>query len=105
MAYRHRLSRLEARSDLRHPKEQMQILLYFIGPDGTHAADFATTLDDEPLCLRRHPEETVAMFEERVCDDLRVREEHNRRKNPVRVIVFQSNSESSINEPGWPTRD
>ena len=33
------------------------------------------------------------MIQERVCDELRVREEHNRRKKPVQVIVFQSNSE------------
>ena len=60
-----------------------------MGPDGPEDADFATTLDHDPLCFDRHPEETVAMFEERVCDELRVRDEHNRRKNPVQVIVFQ----------------
>jgi hypothetical protein len=41
----------------------------------------AATLDDNPLCLHRRPEETVAMFEERGCDELRVRDEHNRRKS------------------------
>jgi hypothetical protein len=93
MTYKQRLSRLEAKSDLRHPKKQKLILLNFIGPDGPEDADFATTLDADPLCLRRHPEETVAMFEERVCDELCVRDEHNARKIPVRVIVFQCNSE------------
>ena len=93
MTYRQRLSRLEAKSDLRHPKEQKLILLNFIGPDGPKDADFATTLDDKPLRLHRRPEETVAMFEERVCDELRVREELNRRKYPAQVIVFQCNSE------------
>ena len=93
MTYRQRLSRLEAKSDLRRPKKQKLILLNFIGPDGPEDADFATTLDDKPLCLHRHPEETVAMFEERVSDELRVRDEHNRSKNPMRVIVFQCNSE------------
>jgi len=34
MTYRQRLSRLEAKSDLRHPKEQKLILLNFMGPDG-----------------------------------------------------------------------
>ena len=105
MAYRQRLSRLEARSDLLHPKEQKQIPLNFIGPDGTEAADFATTLHADPLCFRRHPEETVAMFEERVSDELRVRDEHYPRKNPVRVIVFQCNSETSTNELGGPHSD
>jgi hypothetical protein len=94
MTYRQRLSRLEAKSDLRHPKEQKLILLNFIGPDGPEDADFATTLDDEPLCLHRRPEETVATFEERVCDKLRAIDEHNRRKSPVQVIVFQCNSET-----------
>jgi hypothetical protein len=93
MTYRQRLSRLEAKSDLRRPKKQKLILLNFIGPDGPEDADFATTLDDKPLCLHRHPEETVAMFEERVSDELRVRDEHNRSKSPMRVIVFQCNSE------------
>jgi hypothetical protein len=93
VTYRQRLTRLEEKSDLRHPKEQKLILLNFIGPDGPEDADFATTLDADPLCFHRHPEETVAMFEERVCDELRVREEHNRRKYPVQVIVFQCNSE------------
>jgi hypothetical protein len=65
MTYRQRLSRLEAKSELRHPKEQKLILLNFIGPDGPEDADFATTLDADPLCFHRHPEETVAMFEER----------------------------------------
>ena len=41
----------------------------------------------------RRLEETAEMFEERVCDELRVRDEHNRRKNPVQVIIFQCNSE------------
>jgi len=100
MTYRQRLSRLEAKSDLRHPKKQMQILLNFIGPDGPDDADFATTLDHEPLHFHRHPEETVAMFQERVCDELRVREEHFRRKKPVQVIVLQCNSERSTNELG-----
>jgi hypothetical protein len=103
--YRQRLSRLEAESDLRHPKEQMQILLNFMGPDGPENADFATTLDDEPFCFHRRPEETAATFEERVCDELRVREEHNRRKKPVQVIVFQCNSERSTNELGGPNCD
>ena len=65
-------------------------------------ADFATTLDADPLCFHRHPEETVAMFQERVCDELRVREEHFRRKKPVQVIVFQCNSERSTDELGGP---
>ena len=43
MTYRQRLARLEAKSDLRHPKEQKVILLNFIGPDGPDDADFATT--------------------------------------------------------------
>ncbi len=34
----------------------------------------------------------------RCCDGLRVRDEHNRCKNPVRVIVFQCNSDRT-NEP------
>ena len=54
-------------------------------------------LDADPLCFHRRPEETVAMFEERVCDELRIRDEHNRRKSPVQVIVFQCNSERSTN--------
>ena len=77
MTYRQRLSRLEAKSDLRHPKEQKLILLNFIGPDGPEDAGFATTLDADPLRFHRRPEETVAMFKERVCDELRVRDEHN----------------------------
>jgi hypothetical protein len=78
----------------------------FIGPDGPDDADFATTtLDADPLCLHRRPEETAAIFEERVCDELRVREEHNRRKKPVQVIVFQCNSERSTNELGGPSCD
>jgi hypothetical protein len=40
------------------------------------------------------------MFQERVCDELRVREEHFRRKKPVQVIVLQCNSERSTNELG-----
>ena len=51
MIYRQRLSRLEAKSDLRHPKEQKVILLNFIGPDGPDNADFATTLDQRPPSL------------------------------------------------------
>ena len=105
MTYRQRLARLEAKSDLRHPKEQKLILLNFMGPDGPDDPDFATTLDHEPLCFHRHPEETAAMFQERVCDELRVREEHNRRKKPVQVIVFQCNSERSTNELGGPNCD
>ena len=105
MTYRQRLSRLEAKSDLRRPKKQKLILLNFIGPDGPEDADFATTLDDKPLRLHRRPEETVAMFQERVCDELRVREEHFRRKYPVQVIVFQRNSERSTNELGAPNCD
>ena len=50
MAYRQRLSRLEAKSDP-HPKEQKLILLNFIGPDGPEDADFATTLDADPLAF------------------------------------------------------
>jgi hypothetical protein len=102
MTYRQRLSRLEAKSDLRHPKEHMQIHLNFIGPDGPEDADFATTLDDEPLCFHRRPEETVEMFEERVCGELRVRDEHNARKYPVQVIVFQCNSERDGPQSGSP---
>ena len=79
--------------DLRHPKKQKLILLNFMGPDGPDDADFATTLDADPLCFHRRPEETVAMFEERVCDELRLRDEHNRYKKPVQVIIFQCNSE------------
>jgi hypothetical protein len=105
MAYGQRLSRLEAKSDLRHPKEQKQILLNFIGPDGPEDADFATTLDADPLRLHRGPEETAEMFEERVCDELRVREERNRRKIPVRVVVFQCKSERSTNVLGGPNCD
>ena len=45
------------------------------------------------------------MFEERVCDALRVREEHNRPKKPVQVIVLQCNSERSTNELGGPNCD
>ena len=96
MTYRQRLARLEAKSDLRHPKE------HFMGPDGPDDPDFATTLDHEPLRFHRHPEATVEMFQERVCDELRVREQHNRRKKPVQVIVFQCNSERSTNELGGP---
>ena len=77
-------------ADILRLSDEQTIWCYADGPED---ADFATTLDDDPPCLRRHPEETVAMFEERVCDELCVRGEHNRRKNPVRVIVFQSNSE------------
>jgi hypothetical protein len=84
--------REKAKSNLRHPKEQKLILLNFIGPDGPEDADFATTLDDEPLCLHRRP--AVATFEERACDKLRAIDEHNRRKSPVQVIVFQCNSET-----------
>jgi len=58
----------------------------------------AATLDDNPLCLHRRPEETIAIFEERGCDELRVRDEHNRRKSPVGVIVFQCNSERAVNQ-------
>jgi hypothetical protein len=68
-------------SELRHPKEQKLILLNFIGPDGPEDADFATTLDADPLCFHRHPEETVAMFEERVCDELRAKGFWNGRMN------------------------
>jgi hypothetical protein len=96
--YRQRLSRLEAKSDLRHPKEQKVTLLNFMGPDGPVDADFATTLDADPLCFHRRPEETVAMFQERVCDELRVRDEHNARKNPMRVIIFQCNYERAVNQ-------
>ena len=98
MTYRQRLSRLEAKSDLRHPQEQRVILLNFIGPDGPDDADYATTLDADPLRFHRRPEETVEMFEERVCDELRVRDEHNRRKMPVQVIIFQCNSERAVNQ-------
>ena len=45
------------------------------------------------------------MFEERVCDELRVREEHIRHKKPVQVIIFQCNSEGSTNELGGPNCD
>ena len=86
------------------PKEQKLILLSFVGPDGQDDADFATTLDADPLCFHRRPEETAEMFEERVCDELRVREEHNRRKKPVQVIVFR-NSGRSTNELGGPNCD
>src|SRR5208337_5030761 len=99
MTYRQRLSRLEAKSD---PKEQKLILLNFVGPDGPDDADFATTLDHEPLCFHRRLEETAEMFQERVCDELRVREEHIRRKYPVQVIVFQSNSERDGSQAGSP---
>ena len=92
-------------SDLRHPKEQKLIILKFIGPDGPEDADFATTLDADPLRFHRRLEESAEMFEERVCDELRVREEHNRRKKPVQVIVFQCNSERSTNELGGPNCD
>ena len=44
------------------------------------------------------PEETVAMFEERVCDEIRVRDEHDPRKKPVQVIIFPCNSERAINQ-------
>jgi len=102
MTYRQRLARLEAKSDLRHPKEQKVILLNFMGPDGPDDADFATTLDHEPLHFHRRPEETAEMFEERVCDELRVREEHNRRKKPVQVIMFRCNSEREGPQSGSP---
>ena len=97
MAYRQRLSRLEAHSDLRYPKEQIQVRLNFISPDGTQTADFATTLDDDRLSLHRRPEETIAMFKERVSDELSRIDEHNKhpRKNPVRIIVFRPKSERS----------
>ena len=55
--------------------------------------------------LCQNPEETAAMFEVRVCDELRVRDEHNPRKKPVQVIIFQCNSERSTNELGGPNCD
>jgi hypothetical protein len=49
-----------------------------MGPDGPEDADFATTLDADPLCFHRRPEETAAMFEERVCEEPRVGDERDR---------------------------
>jgi hypothetical protein len=72
MSFRQRLARLEARSELRYPQEQMQICVNFINPDGTQDADFVN-LDDEGLYFHRRPDETVAMFKERVFDELRFR--------------------------------
>ena len=103
MTYRQRLSRLEAKSDLRHPKEQKVILLNFMGPDGPDDPDFATTLDHEPLRFHRRLEETAEMFQERVCDELRIRDEHNARNRAGDHISMQfRKGRPSIGLATWP---
>ena len=78
----------------------MRIAQHFARKMAMSRQDF---LDDaDPLCFHRRPEETVAMFEERVCDELRVSDEYNARKYPVQVIIFQCNSERDGPQSGSP---
>jgi hypothetical protein len=92
MSYEKRLSRLEARSALREPIEQMLIFTTFVAPDGSAVADYVI-LDEEGITIRRRYGEGPAAFIERVTAEVRLihKNSNARRKPPVRSIVIQTN--------------
>jgi hypothetical protein len=92
MTYAKRLSRLEARSALREPIEQMLIFTTFVAADGSAAADYVI-LEEEGITIRRRLDESAEEFIERVRAEVRVihKQSDTRRKPPVRAIVIQTN--------------
>jgi hypothetical protein len=92
MTYSKRLSRLEARSALREPIEQMLIFTTFVAPDGSAVADYVI-LDEEGITIRRRFDESAEGFIERVRAEVRLihKNKNVRGKAPVRAIVIQTN--------------